>query len=354
MNSYLHRICGIPLPIRYHFLVGLVAFLVTACSSKTTTPSITYAILTSSSTPPIANTPNETSTITPIPTPSPTSMPLATITPRAINTFTPIHTPSQTPNLEATADVNALLATVQPRLYASYPSPNGKWLAEVIRYDCIDFTFQDFASIIAYEQLKIIRLSDRTEKVVDDQLQYCDGIGKYGLGGLYWSTNNRYFYYTGSREGNPETCGEYWVDSIYRVDVVAQKVYYIGGGHLSPDKTKLAFWQDKEIVIWDINDDEIGRVQALIPDAIPGDISWSPDSQSIAYLQTTNVCAPDYGSTYIIRFDLPSLSQRLLFEQVSPGFGRLSWDTANKITLKDGRLNSWTYNLASKELNANP
>lgn len=255
-----------------------------------------------------------------------------------------------------TASINTIISTVQPDVLETHSSPDGKWQVDVIRYDCINYSYQDYIGIIAYEQLKIVNLSDGTEKIVDDQQQVCDGIGMYGLGGLYWSPNTRYFYYTDAREGYPETCGNYAVPAIYRLDTLTQETITVGGGHISPDQTKLAMWQwqENEIVIWDLDKGEVGRASGLIPNILDGQISWSPDGQSIVYLQTTFDCAPDYGKVYITRLDLPDLSQSLLFEHESPGFGWLSWDIPDLISLRDGMGKIWIYDLVSNELKPNP
>jgi hypothetical protein len=85
-----------------------------------------------------------------------------------------------------------------------------------------------------------------------------------------------------------------------------------------------------------------------------GEISWSPDGQSIVYLQTEWDCAPDFGKTYLTRLNLVGMSQELLLEQEAPGFGGVSWDKLNQLTLSDGNNDMWTYNLERKELKAIP
>jgi hypothetical protein len=144
--------------------------------------------------------------------------------------------------------------------------------------------------------------------------------------------------------------------TIYRYDTLTQESITLGGGHLSPDQTKLAMWewQKNEIVIWDLDKGEVGRIQGLVPNTLDGQISSSPDSQSLVYLQTTFDCAPDYGKVYLIRLNLPDRSQELLLDHDSPGFGLVSWDTTNQLSLKDGMGNIWTYNLVSKELKTVP
>lgn len=313
-------------------LSGMVVLFIVACGSQSTEPTIAV--------------------ITPFSSPGP----ILSVTPRWTSTTELILllTPSPTPDFTATASVKALMTTVQPKVLETYSSPDEIWKVEIVRYDCINYTYEDYHGTIAYEQIKILSLSTGSEKVIAGQLQACDGIGTYGFGGLYWSPNSRYFYYTDSREGYPETCGNYVALPIYRLDTGIQEAAIIGGGPLSPDGTKIAMWQDHEIIIWDLDDGEVGRTSGLVSSVLNGQISWSPSGQSVAYLQTTWDCAPDYGKTYVTLLTLPNLSQRLLLEYDSPGFGWLSWDTTDRISLKDGMGNMWVYDLVGKELSPSP
>jgi hypothetical protein len=291
-------------------------------------------------------------TLTPVlsPSPAPTESPTGTET----AAITEVQTSSPSPDSIETASIDAVVATVQPVTLETYPSSDGNWQAEVVRYDCINYSAADYAARIAYEQLKLINLTAGTEQIIEDQLQNCDGIGGGGLKGLLWSTNNRFFYYTDWREGNPESCGNYVVPMVYRFDTSTQENLTVGGGHLSPDQTKFAMWQRTEIVIWDLDQGEVERVGPLTRVRFNGEISWSPDSQSIVFLQTEWDCAPDYGKTYLSRLDLSNTSQEILFEHESPGFGSVRWETVDQVTLLDGMRNTWTYNLSTEELKAIP
>jgi hypothetical protein len=291
---------------------------------------------------PAQTSPTAIATGTSLPTDTPTAVASRTSTPDDVATFRAIET----------ASIETLISTVPPVVLEEKPSPDGKWLAEVIRYDCIAYQHPSYVERIAYEQLKLINLSDGTEQTIEDQLQNCDGIGGGGLKGLHWSPNNRYFYYTDWREGIPESCGNYAVPMIYRFDTLTQENFTIGGGHISPDQLKLAMWQRNDIVIWDLDQGEVGRVESLTRVRFNGEISWSPDSQSIVYLQTEWDCAPDYGKTYLTRLDLSNMSQELLLEHDSPGFGSVRWDTMNQLTLRDGYNNEWVYSISTKELKA--
>jgi hypothetical protein len=144
--------------------------------------------------------------------------------------------------------------------------------------------------------------------------------------------------------------------TVYQFDTLSQASLTVGGGHISPDKTKLAMWewQKNEIVIWDLDQGEVARVESLERMRFHGEISWSPDGQSIVYLQTEWDCAPDFGKTYLTRLNLVGMSQELLLEQEAPGFGGVSWDKLNQLTLSDGNNDMWTYNLERKELKAIP
>jgi len=292
------------------------------------------------------------------PTATPTTMPIASETVSTLTTKTPIPKPTNTntPDYVATDDfietasINTIMSTVQPEVLETHSSPDGKWQVDVIRYDCINYAYPDYTGIIAYEQLKIVNLSNGAEKIVEDQLLNCDGVGAFGFDGLYWSSGNRYFYFSDWREGSPDGgCGNYLSLPIYRLDTLTQEIIMIGGGPISPDQTKLAMWQENEIVIWDLDKGEVGRVRGLSPDALAGGIGWSPDGQSLVYLQTTFDCAPDYGTTYVTRLDLTEMSQTLLLKFQPPGFGGVSWEVPDRITLMDGNGKFWAYDLSTKE-----
>lgn len=99
----------------------------------------------------------------------------------------PASTPSRTPSLvptptllaptetddgsspylaTATAIVEAVKATGQPRSDASHISPDGKWQTEIVIYDCVQI---GEAESNAYEQLVLVDLEEGVERFVDDQ-----------------------------------------------------------------------------------------------------------------------------------------------------------------------------------------
>ena len=278
-------------------------------------------------------------TLTPLPTSSPISE-------------SPTQPPAPTPDYDqtATAVVQAVVSTVQPKLHASMLSPNKNWRVEIIVYDCVQ-VLEDGPN--AYEQLKLIRVGDGTESVIDTQLQYCGGVGAYGLEGLYWSPNSRYFYYTDAREGSPDGLCWFWERPIYRMDVLTQEIEFIGEGPLSPNQTKIAMWRENDLVIWSLDEGELARLPAVVIDAKRGPISWSPDSASLVYIQTTSDCFP-FGKSYVIRFDVSEHRQNVLLESEAISFIHVSWDAPDQISLSDEQGNQWSYDLVFYKLGPTP
>ena len=312
----------------------------------------------------IPNTPTPTQSRIPYPSsiPIPTSLPypapptpVSTTTLKPTRTPEPTTTPASTPDfyMTATAIVKAVVAAGQPKVYASYLSPDERWRAEVILYDCAQVFGVDAN---AYEQLKIIRVSDGMERVVADQLQFCGGLGAYGLGGLFWSPNSHYFYFTDARQGVPDGAGCSWERPLFAVEVASGNVEQLAPGSpwsLSPNEITIAAQRGRELMLWSLDDGEIASTPLAIPDAAAGIIVWSPDRQSLVYLQTASNCQP-FGKSYIVRLDLGELKHTLLLESETPGFSGVIWDAPNRLRLFDEQGKEWRYNLATKELKPVP
>ena len=290
-------------------------------------------------------TPVSTTTRLPDPPAGPVETPTSTRRPTV--TIGPTEPPAAS---TVTLDVLGTLAAIQnPKLLSASLSPNGEWQAEITAYDCSPIG--DLGEY-AYEQLKLIRVVDKEEKIVDSQEIACGGLGAFGFEGLFWSSNSRYFYYTDAREGVPDGCG-YWVKPVLRLDTTSLTVHSLGGGLPSPDGMKLATWQGRELVLWDIDLGEIGRVLASAPTALTGPMAWSPDSQALVYLQLTADC-PVSGVTYAIRLDLPELAQTILLESDSPSFAGVKWEASDELNLFDENGKEWRYHFATKAIEPVP
>lgn len=319
-------------------------------------PGCTMAGQTISSTPmlPPATTGAPTATIEKIPLSTGTLPPTRNLTPWAARprpTLTPRPTldpatPTPEPDFAAT-----LVAGFSPRLFATYPSPDGSLQAEVFIYDCANLTSEQ---AYAYEVLRVVETAGGATHDVDDQFQYCGGLGGFGLAGLFWSPSGRYFYYTDSREGVADGCG-FGYNPISRVDTADWTAADLGGGPLSPDGTLLAAWYGHDLVVYEIDGGEIGRVEAAEPDLYLGPIAWSPDGRSLAYVQAGAFCVPGQsGETTVTLVDLPGMASRVLVRSSSPAFQEVKWDEPGIIDLYDDNGGHWRYDLAAEELTAAP
>ena len=131
----------------------------------------------------------------------------------------------------------------------------------------------------------------------------------------------------------------------------------LGSGPLSPDGAKLATWQSNELVLWNVNEGvETGRLSPAILNTelgAGGPIAWSPDSQSLIYIQSGSYCQSSTHSS-VVRLDLRTFQQEVLFESESPTFGGASWEKINEVILFDENKNPWVYNFDTRELEPRP
>jgi hypothetical protein len=260
---------------------------------------------------------------------------------------------SDTTELSPDEIIHIITTTVQPTLYDTYPSPDGKWRAEVTLYneDCIPSSAGGLSEN-GYDQLTLVNLEDGSQEIADSQLINCGGMGGYGFAGLFWSSNSRYFYYTNARAGGPgDGCG-YPSQSILRLEAVTLKSEALGGGPRSPDATKFATWMVKEILVWDIDQGDIAHLPVLIPNAPWSGIAWSPDGKSLAYLQLETGCP--FGKSYLVHANIATGEQTLLKESDKPTFIDVKWDNPGQLTLFDENHTKWLYDLSAGTLEQAP
>lgn len=259
---------------------------------------------------------------------------------------TPAGAATTEPDIAAT-----LTAGSVPRLYAAYPSPDGRRRAEVHIFDCA--LFPDGGEY-AYDRLQIGDTAGGEARFIDGQLQSCGGLGAFGLAGLFWSPSGRYFYYTDAREGAPDGCG-YWSRPTSRVDTTDWTTADLGGGPLSPDGLLLAVWDERDLVVYEVDGEEVGRVAAAADALALGPIAWSPDSRSLAFVQAAMFCIPGQsGATTVGRVDVPSLTSRVLLRSEDPAFQDVKWDEPEMLRLTDDQGREWLFDIAGGELSAAP
>ena len=322
--------------------LGLLLILVSCVAPKVQRSTITTTIFPQTTHPTLAISPLSKSTTTPVLT--------DTATPTSKPSLTPIS--SLTPDLAAT-----VIATQLPKLYASYPSPDGMWRVDIIIYNCVKTGKNDEAgwNENGYEQVILVNLSSGEEQIADNQLQFCGGLGAFGFSGRYWSPNSRYFYYTNARQGVPDGCG-YWESPLLRIEVpLSANPEDLGIGARSPDAEQLATWNwpANTLTIWNIDDGEKLHFIALEADAEIGPITWFTDSRSLVYLLVDSWC-PLSGKSYLVLVDIIKPEQTLLLESANPTFGSIEWVSPNVISLLDENGKEWNFDLRSHELTQNP
>lgn len=326
----------------FYIILGLV--LVTGCASQSAAPGLPTGAPLPAATEaagqpveaPTMAQPTEMATIAPEPA---TPAPEPTMTGSAADSGT---------NLEA--GIEALLrAGFQPRILARYPSPDVRTEAQVLVYDC---TTVVEGQENALDVLRIVNLENQeTIQEIDSQLQYCGALGGYGLGGLFWSPSGRFFYYTDAREGTPDGCG-YWTRPISRFDTASSTTQDLGGGPQSGDGSRLATWQNGELVVWEIDGEEVGRVAAAVPEHALGPIVWSPDNQSLVYLQADQFCVPNQSTLVLV--NPADMSSQVLLTSESPAYQDVAWYGPDQLVLADGQGGRKFLVVATGELKDSP
>ena len=285
-----------------------------------------------------------TQPVQPAPTILPTSLPVTDtsqpvpsplLTPSDIPaTATTLPTPEPTTDWAATQQAlpAAVMTATTPQVIQTHASPDGRLRAEVIRYACVLVGEIDEN---AYEQLKMIWVSDGTERVVADQLQYCEGLGAYGLGGLFWSSNGRYFYFTTARDGVPDGGGcEVWVRSMSRFDTTTGSLEITPGiGQFLADNRRMVIPSQGEFVLWDLDNGVLTRTAFLAPGALLQDYQLSPNKKSLVYLLSED-CAWSPGKTYLSYWDISTSQHTLLLEAEQPALVAFAWQAGNLLTLE--------------------
>lgn len=201
--------------------------------------------------------------------------------------------------------------------------------------------------MLAYEQLNLVDVDNGEATTAAEQLISCGGLGAFGLEGLFWSPNSRFFYFTTAREGVPDGCG-YWQRPLLRAAVETGETQWLGPGELSPDGTKVAAWEERELVIWEAGGDEMGRAAAAVPDAGLGTIAWSPEGDALVYLQAPSYCPLE--KSYVVQMGVSEMEPTVLLEAEAPAFSDVAWLDAGRLRLVDGEGQEWIYDLADGEL----
>jgi len=200
-------------------------------------------------------------------------------------------------------------------------------------------------------RLAVSTADHMTEWVIrDETLRY--GMGYSIPQPFHWTVDGRYFYYTDAFF--PDGCAIFVNGfNLYRLDltdgtsaeIVPPGAWWVS---LSPDEKTAAYvlWNgtDLEIVTRDTAslEEQRGTFDPVYTQG--GAIIWSPDGKSLALTLASRPCEPPDWTQSIIRLDITTLSQRLLFQANEPLLRTVEWPEPNTILLADEDGNTWTMN----------
>jgi hypothetical protein len=244
----------------------------------------------------------------------------------------------------------AIIAAVQSggeTTVNTYASPDRRWRAALTQSGCIPTAAE---TEHAYETVSLLSGDGAAARLVDSQLINCGGLGAYGFEALFWSPNSRYFYYTTARTGIPDGCGP-WVRPITRLDTANAATVTLGSGWPSPDGAYLATWLKQELVLWDRNGEELGRLPAVAGQTTLAALSWSPDSRALVYLQAPSPCVPEAATTSsVVQVTAPDAHQTLLLATQSSHFRDIAWDAPSTVRLIDTDGGHWLLDVTTLKL----
>ncbi len=262
----------------------------------------------------------------------------------------PIAGPAPAPSVEMTdqAIITAVQAAGEATVHI-HASPDGQWRVALAQTGCVLTAAE---AEYAYETVSLLSGDGTVVTLVDGQLINCGGLGAYGFEARFWSPNSRYFYYTTARTGVPDGCGP-WVRPISRLDTANATTVNLGSGWPSPDGTYLATWLKQELVLWDLDGEELGRLPAAADQTALAALSWSPDSRALVYLQAPSPCVPQTSATSsVVQVTAPDARQTLLLETQSPHFSDLAWETLSTVRLTDTDGGHWLLDVTTRMLTA--
>ena|GEM_PF-2317480 len=281
-----------------------------------------------SSTPAAVLTPSRT--VRPSPSPMHTLPPSSTPTldPAALETQAAAQNATDFAYFQATATavLQALQETAQPRTFQSMQSPDGAHLAEITILDCVQ-VLPPSEMANSYEVLTI------DGQFVEDQFLYCGGLGAAGLGGLFWSENSRFFYYTDAREGVPDGGGP-WIRPISRYDTGTGEHEMLWMPVFSADGRRVAGGQGASLVVWDFEAGDLARFDfAGSERSWVNAAAWSPDERSIAF--AVQDCPAGGCDAILVSADLETMQMTELARLPNTQVNEMTWPEPDTILYFD-------------------
>ncbi len=275
---------------------------------------------------------------TPSLTPGPAASPTGTPSPTSIPSPTPVPTPTPAATPDA-APVRSVSGEPEP--LESHPSPDGNWRVDVVAYPCVPV--EDGEEMA--EQLILIDLRTGAETAIHTQWLRCDdGLGAFGLGGLFWSPGSQVFYFTDAREGEPDGAGSLcWERPLWALranDATAERLTDVWAR--SPGGDWLALVRAREETVVQTLEGEMVTRVPIPPNWRACDIIWLPDGETFVYLRTRDPFSP--GAWELFCVDARRGSQASIYELENAAFVAARWESPGGIVLtgvQNGERMTW-------------
>lgn len=275
----------------------------------------------------------------------PTATPAAAGPAQAATATPPGSGPGDTPSPTAavTAD-NTWQAT----------SPDGQWIAEgsmVGPY--LDGDQEKYRTRLTVHS----RDGRVTWPIIDQESNY--GLGYVIPVVLHWSADGLHLYIT--HQPVPDGCALFVNGSdLLRANLskgsVTELVPAVGSSlALSPDETQLAYvgWgADVALVVQPLGGGDSVRVPLVTGgDTVQaGNITWSPDGQSLLLTIAFNPCQEGQWTQSIVRIDLAPVSQTTLVDRDARRLDTVAWTDPARAQLRDAAGNDWWLDVVTGEV----
>jgi len=250
------------------------------------------------------------------------------------------------------------MAATTPESVQVFISPDQSWRVEIVRYECtlISEVGDELAGVpIAYEQL-LLTGPDGEETPVAEQRQFCGGLGAAGINGLFWSPDGKYFYFDMAREGVPDglPCSN-WFTWKSRLNIETLEVEVLSGrglpgkGSLSPDGSSLLLVGEPDLILWDLNQGEVGRSVHPYPELSVKSIAFSADDNRVVYVLRDDCIQPGADSLVVV-LNFADLTHTIVLESSAPSILQATWESDDSISLVDFDGKSYELSLSTGEI----
>lgn len=276
-------------------------------------------------------------------------------------------TMTATPTVKPTAAPAPIPPDVQFWVEESFESPSKEWLATILIMQ-VQEGGEESEERPAYDlKSSTLYVTGRGYKRdwVVEKIDIENFMGYTLAWPLAWSQDEKILYYT-HRFGGGDGCfgqEDFYGTDLFEFDLesgestqILPKVgYWVA---LSPDQTMFSALDREGLVIYEM---ETGGQQRISFDTIDGynggtvfhrsDLIWSPDSRSIAYTLSIDICnGPNDAKSSVVLFDVSSMESLILIENDEHCYTTVEWLDNGLILLQDENQQNWEIDPSTAEL----